>query len=71
MYFVCLLSVGNIVPPDHVLDGVRKILAKDEKPADFPVGVLTTEKRDVWGIMRQHLESLGNTEVLNDRWTSY
>lgn len=36
-----------------------------ECTAQFPVGVLTTENRDVWADARKHLESLGNSEVLD------
>lgn len=49
-----------------MLDGVNKILEKEEYPSDFPVGMLTTEQRDVWAVTREYLESLGNTEVGNN-----
>jgi len=41
-------------------------IAKDNSPAaEFPIGVLTSENRDVWAKVRQELEAQGNGETLN------
>jgi Choline/Carnitine o-acyltransferase. len=34
-------------------------------PAEYPVGVLTTENRNTWAKARQHLESIGNADVFS------
>ncbi|XP_054280161.1 carnitine O-palmitoyltransferase 2, mitochondrial [Macrosteles quadrilineatus] len=64
-YSVDVLSEnGDIVAPDVILGAIQKILSSTETAASYPVGVLTTENRDVWATARSHLESIGNTEVL-------
>lgn len=64
-----LLSVsffsGNLVAPDVILSNIGGIMRDQDCTAQFPVGVLTTENRDVWADARKHLESLGNSEVLD------
>lgn len=74
MYFfnpVCIfhknhISIsGYIVEPAIILSNIKRILKSDVRPAEFPVGVLTTENRDLWASARKHLESLGNSQVLD------
>lgn len=52
------------MPPDVIVGGLESILTSTEPEAKHPVGVLTTENRDVWAAARKHLVSLGNSEAL-------
>ncbi|CAH1393922.1 unnamed protein product [Nezara viridula] len=54
---------GQILDPIAIYSGLKLILDDQKKPAEFPVGVLTTEDRDIWAKARKHLESIGNAEV--------
>ncbi|XP_014272988.1 carnitine O-palmitoyltransferase 2, mitochondrial [Halyomorpha halys] len=54
---------GQILDPVVIYSGLKLILDDKKKPAEFPVGILTTEDRDIWSKAREHLESLGNAEV--------
>ncbi|XP_021926262.1 carnitine O-palmitoyltransferase 2, mitochondrial isoform X2 [Zootermopsis nevadensis] len=56
---------GNILPPSDLLACLKYILDDTAPPADYPVGVLTTENRDVWAKARQHLESIGNADIFS------
>lgn len=40
-------------------------MKNDNKPADLPLGILTTTDRNKWAETRKHLEEIGNKEVLN------
>ncbi|KAF4072349.1 hypothetical protein AMELA_G00262090 [Ameiurus melas] len=55
---------GNLVKPTEILSHLKYILA-DTKPAPaFPLGVLTSENRDVWAALREKLLQAGNGEAL-------
>lgn len=55
---------GLILDPIAIYSALKLILDDKKKPAEFPVGVLTTEDRDIWSKARKHIESIGNAEVL-------
>ncbi|KAJ9579432.1 hypothetical protein L9F63_024456 [Diploptera punctata] len=56
---------GNILPPSDILACMKFILDDTAPPAEFPIGILTTENRDIWAQAREHLESTGNKENLS------
>lgn len=44
---------------------LKYILDDTTPPAEHPIGVLTTENRNTWAKARQHLENIGNVDVLS------
>lgn len=55
---------GNLVKPAEIHSHLKYILA-DESPASAsPIGVLTSENRDVWAGLREKLVASGNEAVL-------
>lgn len=40
------------------------ILKDNSAPAEYPIGILTTENRDVWAVARRHLLEAGNEKSL-------
>lgn len=61
---------GNILPPSEILNNLSSILNSSDPVAPHPIGVLTTEHREVWAAARSHLESLGNSQMLDKIDTS-
>ncbi|XP_034234835.1 carnitine O-palmitoyltransferase 2, mitochondrial [Thrips palmi] len=55
---------GNIKEPMYIKSCLKNILDSNSAPNNFPLGVLTTENRDVWAEVRSHLENCGNKGVL-------
>lgn len=53
-----------MLEPEEILACFRYILDSNQKPAEFPIGVLTSENRDKWADVRSKLESLGNESAL-------
>lgn len=51
--------------PTEVLACFQHILKSSESEAEFSLGSLTSENRDVWAEVREKLENLGNKENLN------
>ena len=62
--FDVLDSNGSILDPTHIASCLQEILNDCSAVNKFPVGVLTTENRDIWADAREHLISCGNTEIL-------
>jgi carnitine O-palmitoyltransferase 2 len=56
---------GNILQPTDLLACLKYILDDAGPCAEYPIGVLTTENRNTWAKARQHLESIGNADVLS------
>lgn len=55
---------GNLVKPAEIQAHLNHILS-DRAPAPaFPLGVLTSENRDVWAGLREKLVAAGNAEAL-------
>ncbi|XP_061894440.1 carnitine O-palmitoyltransferase 2, mitochondrial isoform X1 [Entelurus aequoreus] len=55
---------GNLVEPAQIQSQLKYVLS-DQTPAPaFPVGVLTSENRDVWAGLRDKLVAAGNSEDL-------
>jgi carnitine O-palmitoyltransferase 2 len=63
--FPCLDSDGNILPPATLYACVKHIMNSNHARPEYSLGVLTSESRDTWASVRERLESLGNTEALN------
>ncbi|KAK3908474.1 Carnitine O-palmitoyltransferase 2, mitochondrial [Frankliniella fusca] len=57
-------SNGHIMEPEYISSCIKHILDDQSAENQYPVGVLTTENRDVWAQARDHLEKSGNKEVL-------
>lgn len=57
---------GNIESPAKILGRVKQVvrLAETETPNEFPVGVLTTENRNIWADLRKHIMKIGNGNSL-------
>lgn len=55
---------GNLVKPAQIQSHLKYILSKATPVPDFPLGVLTSENRDVWANLRAKLEAAGNAENL-------
>lgn len=66
-YFVTKFPFsGNIVPPKVLLNRLKFVQNSSEaqKPAEYPIGILTTENRDTWAVVRQHLIETQNESAL-------
>ncbi|ODM99287.1 Carnitine O-palmitoyltransferase 2, mitochondrial [Orchesella cincta] len=46
---------GNILPVSVIMGSLEYILADPTPPAKDPIGVMTTENRDKWAAIREHL----------------
>ncbi|XP_026779986.2 carnitine O-palmitoyltransferase 2, mitochondrial [Pangasianodon hypophthalmus] len=55
---------GNLVKPAEILSNLKYILADPTPAPAFPLGVLTSENRDVWAGLREKLLQAGNGEAL-------
>lgn len=55
---------GNLVKPAEIQSHLKHIMSDLTPAAAFPIGVLTSENRDVWAGLREKLLSAGNREVL-------
>lgn len=48
---------GSVVSRDDIHANLSEILLKSNTPAEYPVAVLTSENRDSWASIREHLET--------------
>ncbi|XP_068175732.1 carnitine O-palmitoyltransferase 2, mitochondrial isoform X2 [Antennarius striatus] len=55
---------GNLVKPSEIQSHLKYILSDPMPAPTFPLGVLTSENRDVWAGLRDKLIALGNAEAL-------
>lgn len=55
---------GNLVKPAEIQSHLKHILCDPTPAAAFPLGVLTSENRDVWAGLRDQLIAAGNAEDL-------
>ncbi|KAF7657165.1 hypothetical protein LDENG_00030900 [Lucifuga dentata] len=55
---------GNMVKPSEIQSHLKYILSDPTPAPDFPVGVLTSENRNVWAGLRDKLIAAGNGEAL-------
>ncbi|XP_068451969.1 carnitine O-palmitoyltransferase 2, mitochondrial-like [Clinocottus analis] len=55
---------GDLVPPAEIQSHLKYILSDPTPAAAFPLGVLTSENRDVWAGLRDKLIAAGNAEHL-------
>ena len=44
-----------VAPASHLVDQLKEIVTSDLEPSKCPVGVLTTEHRDIWYQARERL----------------
>ena len=56
---------GNLVTPAEIQSHLQYILSDPTPAPAFPLGVLTSENRDVWAGLREKLIAAGNAEKLN------
>lgn len=55
---------GNMVKPAEIQSHLKYILSDPTPASAFPLGVLTSENRDVWAGLRDKLIAAGNGEAL-------
>uniref|UniRef100_A0A3Q3W9A7 Choline/carnitine acyltransferase domain-containing protein n=1 Tax=Mola mola TaxID=94237 RepID=A0A3Q3W9A7_MOLML len=55
---------GNLVKPAEIQSHLKYILSDPTPAPAFPLGVLTSENRDVWADLRDKLVAAGNAEDL-------
>ncbi|KAK5619173.1 Carnitine O-palmitoyltransferase 2, mitochondrial [Crenichthys baileyi] len=55
---------GNMVKPAEIHSHLKYILSDSTQAASFPLGILTSENRDVWAQLREKLVATGNAEAL-------
>ncbi|XP_047231465.1 carnitine O-palmitoyltransferase 2, mitochondrial [Girardinichthys multiradiatus] len=55
---------GNMVKPAEIHSHLKYILSDSTQAASFPLGILTSENRDVWAGLREKLVATGNAEAL-------
>ncbi|XP_034386773.1 carnitine O-palmitoyltransferase 2, mitochondrial-like [Cyclopterus lumpus] len=55
---------GNLLKPAEIQSHLKYILSDPTPAAAFPLGVLTSENRDVWAGLRDKLIAAGNAEDL-------
>ncbi|XP_017289800.1 carnitine O-palmitoyltransferase 2, mitochondrial [Kryptolebias marmoratus] len=55
---------GNLVEPSEIQSHLKFILSDSTPASAFPLGVLTSENRDIWAGLRDKLVAAGNAEVL-------
>lgn len=60
-----ILILGNILSPKTILSCLDFILKDNQSPAEYAVGILTTENRNVWADARQHMIKAGNERFLH------
>lgn len=48
-----------------MLGNLSQIMNDNALAAEYPLGILTTQNREQWAEQRAHIESIGNSEVLN------
>ena len=46
-----------MAPASHIRQQLEAVLSDAREPAQFPVGILTTEHRDTWTQIRERLAS--------------
>ena len=52
-------GVLSVAPASHIMQQLESVLSDARDPAQFPVGILTSEHRDTWTQMRERLASGG------------
>ncbi|XP_041348084.1 carnitine O-palmitoyltransferase 2, mitochondrial-like [Gigantopelta aegis] len=62
--FDVLDSNGNIYPAEDIMSHIKYILEDSAPIPEYPVGVMTTENRDVWADVRTNLVNSGNEHLL-------
>ncbi|KAK6308785.1 hypothetical protein J4Q44_G00202480 [Coregonus suidteri] len=55
---------GNLVKPGEIQAHLKHILSDPTPAAAHPLGLLTSENRDTWAVLREKLLAAGNGEVL-------
>jgi hypothetical protein len=52
-----MLDAGDVLPPDEIMGGLEAILQENLAESEAPIGLMTTENRDVWAETREHMIS--------------
>lgn len=52
------------MPPEEILAKIKNVLDDPRAPNPLPLGILTTENRNVWATARHLLLKLGNEKTL-------
>lgn len=56
---------GNLLEPFQIVSRLKYILEDKQPAAESPLGILTTQNRDIWAKQRIHLETIGNKDNLH------
>ncbi|KAK9497585.1 hypothetical protein O3M35_004284 [Rhynocoris fuscipes] len=56
-------EAGMILSPQDIFTSLHYILNQPIEESKNPVGILTTEERNKWASVREHLENCGNAEI--------
>lgn len=55
---------GNIIEPSKLLSRLNYIINDTRPQSEHPIGILTSQDRDVWASQRHHLLQVGNERVM-------
>ncbi|XP_055594252.1 carnitine O-palmitoyltransferase 2, mitochondrial [Uranotaenia lowii] len=65
LYAVDVLNEsGDIEQPPVLMDRFKRILSDNRAPFESPLGLLTTENRNTWAKIRNHMIKIGNENAL-------
>lgn len=60
-------SPGNILPVDELKGSLEHILNDEVQPATHPVGVMTSQDRNIWAETREHMcQNKSNEKVFDE-----
>lgn len=65
-YVQVILFLGSIIDYKTIYGCLKHIATDNKKPAEFPIGLLTSTNRDVWADAREKLSAAGNEALLKD-----
>uniref|UniRef100_UPI00358E9596 carnitine O-palmitoyltransferase 2, mitochondrial-like isoform X2 n=1 Tax=Myxine glutinosa TaxID=7769 RepID=UPI00358E9596 len=57
--------LGYILPASTIMGNLHHIMSDSRPPVQFPVAILTAERRDVWARLRKQLQAQGHGSALS------
>lgn len=55
---------GNMLTPGEILGNLSQIINDTQSQSEHPLGILTTQNRNIWAEQRAYLEATGNQDTL-------